>query len=194
VCSSDLSHFVDVGAYNGDTLKAWINYFKPHEKDIPYGYFAFEPSYEQFCELQAYVKSLPVEVQNNIVIEKLALGDKEETLTLSGKGEGTNLRPSDNNFKAFKSTVLVKKLDDLLMSQSPTIIKADVEGLEIPVLEGAISTITRNRPTLVISVYHKCSDIWEIPIWIRNLNRNYKLYLRHHHKDYGDTVCYAIAR
>jgi FkbM family methyltransferase len=188
----DYGHFVDAGAYTGDTLADWIKRYKPQEKGTPYSYYAYEPCLEQFDKLQDYVKTLPADFQKNIKIKKIALGDKEETLTLSGSGPGASLLLTRGPV-GIKETVLVKTLDELLSGQSPTFIKADVEGFEIPVLEGARATIMRYRPTLAFSVYHKCSDIWEIPIWVRNLGCDYKLYFRHHLKDYGETVLYAIA-
>jgi hypothetical protein len=66
----DSSHFVDAGAFTGDTLVAWIERYKPQEKGTPYSYFAYEPGSEKFDKLQAYVKTLPTAVQKNIEIKK----------------------------------------------------------------------------------------------------------------------------
>ena len=71
-------------------------------------------------------------------------------------------------------------------------IKADVEGSELALLEGALATIKRCRPSLAISIYHKPADFYELPLWIHNLNLGYKLYMRHYHPVFSDTVCYAL--
>jgi FkbM family methyltransferase len=187
------SHFVDAGAYIGDTLESWVHRYKPQDKKNPYSYFAIEPCTEQYNKLLIFVKSLPSTIQKHIFTEKCALGSKPESLSLAGIGAASTLKPSQCSYDS-NETVLVKRLDELLADQTPTIIKADVEGFENHLLEGARSIIKRARPTLAISVYHNYSDIWEIPIWINNLDCNYKLFLRHHMPAYGDTVCYAIAR
>jgi FkbM family methyltransferase len=189
----DYSHFVDAGAFTGDTLKTWINHFKPQESRSLFSYFAIEPSSEHFNELKEYIDSLPIEVRNKISVEKCAAGSTEEILSLTGTGVTANLH-STLGPRELKEYVSVKKIDNLLSEQKPTIIKADVEGFEMALLEGARSTIKRYHPTLAISVYHNCYDIWEIPIWILNLDCGYKFYIRHHKPTYGDTVCYAIAR
>jgi len=74
-----------------------------------------------------------------------------------------------------------------------TIIKMDVEGAELEALKGAYNTIKNYKPRLAICVYHKPSDIIDIPGFILQINDGYKLYLRHHRADIADdTVLYAI--
>ena len=82
----------------------------------------------------------------------------------------------------------------MFASACPTIIKADIEGVEMDMLCGAERTIRRCRPALAISVYHKYSDLWAIPLWIHRLDCDYDIYLRHHPNVFTDTVCYAIPK
>jgi FkbM family methyltransferase len=187
----DYRHFVDAGAFTGDTLESWIKFYKPQDRSVPYSYFAFEPGVDQFAKLQAYVNSLPQNLNQNIILENCALGGKEESLALRSTGHLSNLLMTPGPGES-KEITLVKRLDNAIADRPVTIVKADVEGFELPLLEGARETIMRNSPTLAISVYHNFEDIWEIPLWIKDLNLNYKFYLRHHTPVYSDVVLYAI--
>jgi len=68
----------------------------------------------------------------------------------------------------------------------------DVEGTELEVLKGSEATIKRYRPKLAISVYHKPMDYIDIPLYIKSLVPEYKMYLRHYTSFDGDTVLYAV--
>lgn len=58
------------------------------------------------------------------------------------------------------------------------LIKLDVEGAERASLEGARQTIAAERPALAISLYHRTSDIFEIPLFLRSIHPDYKFSLR----------------
>ena len=73
-----------------------------------------------------------------------------------------------------------------------TFIKMDVEGAELESLKGAKETILRNKPKLAICIYHKPDDLIDIPLYINELVPEYKLYIRHHSNDRGETALYAV--
>ena len=60
-----------------------------------------------------------------------------------------------NEFRAFE--VNVKKLDNLQFENPISFIKIDVEGHEIEVIEGAIETINKNKPILLVEIQEKHS-------------------------------------
>lgn len=68
----------------------------------------------------------------------------------------------------------------------------DVEGAELESLKGASGTIQRYKPKLAICIYHKPEDMTEIPLYIKSLVPEYKLYVRHHSNSIAETVLYAI--
>ena len=68
----------------------------------------------------------------------------------------------------------------------------DREGSEMSALRGAKKCISSSHPRLAICLYHKPEDIWEIPLYIKNLNPDYKIYIRHHTDLMNETVCYAV--
>ena len=58
-----------------------------------------------------------------------------------------------NEFNEFRSFyVNVKKLDNLQFENPISFIKIDVEGHEMEVIEGAIETITKNKPILLVEI------------------------------------------
>ena len=83
------------------------------------------------------------------------------------------------------------KIDDVLINVKPTFISMDVENFEINVLKGAKRTLTDYKPDLGICVYHSPSQIWEIPIFLDQLNIGYKFSLRNYTSFTTETVLYA---
>jgi hypothetical protein len=72
-----------------------------------------------------------------------------------------------------------RSVDSILGGKSATLIKMDVEGFEREAIWGASSTISHFSPKLMVSLYHRNQDIFELPLLIRKLNPEYKFYIRH---------------
>jgi len=71
-------------------------------------------------------------------------------------------------------------------------IKLDIEGAEVAALKGAQKVIQAQKPKLAICNYHLPADIWEVPLIIKDLAPEYKLYLRHHNYNcWYESVIYA---
>ena len=70
----------------------------------------------------------------------------------------------------------------------------NIEGAEIDALYGARKTIERWTPKLAVSVYHRASDLWQIPEIVHEFSPDYELYLRQHDGGVIETVLYAISR
>lgn len=58
-------------------------------------------------------------------------------------------------------------------------------------LKGARTLIKENKPDLAISVYHSPNQIWDIPLFLRNLCPEYKFYLRNYTSFISETILYA---
>jgi FkbM family methyltransferase len=74
------------------------------------------------------------------------------------------------------------------------LIKMDVEGAEGQAILGAAATIRRFRPKLMISLYHRPNDLFELPALLRPMLENYDLFLGHHSFYSMETDLYAIPR
>ena len=57
-------------------------------------------------------------------------------------------------------------------------IKYDVEGAEREALEGSREVILRDNPCLLVSLYHRSRDIFELINYIKDEYPQYSLYLR----------------
>ena len=92
-----------------------------------------------------------------------------------------------------KDSIEVIKIDDVVDPfERVTFIKMDVEGSELESLKGAEQTIRRDKPKLAICIYHKAEDMYQLPLYIKELVPEYRLYLRHHSNGDGETVLYAM--
>ena len=75
-------------------------------------------------------------------------------------------------------------------------IKMDVEGAEKNILEGAIKTIKKFKPSLAIAIYHGgklfMEDFYNIPIFIKNvINKDYEYYIRTFHPAGLETILFC---
>lgn len=70
-------------------------------------------------------------------------------------------------------------------------IKLDVEGAELAALKGAQETIRKYKSKLVICLYHKPRDLFEIPIYLKSMVPEYKMHLAHSSCGFTDTILYA---
>jgi hypothetical protein len=68
----------------------------------------------------------------------------------------------------------------------------DVEGAEYQSLLGASKVIRKNTPKLAICLYHKPCDIIAIPMLIKSMVPEYKMFIRHNSNAYNETVLYCI--
>ena len=91
------------------------------------------------------------------------------------------------------ATIAVVRIDDLCEEFRPTLIKMDIEGAEQDALDGAMTTIDRDRPDLAISVYHRVHDLWTLALAIDERVPGYRFYLRSHAFSGFETVLYAFA-
>jgi len=171
--------FLDGGAFDGDTIKVFIKKSHDHFSKI----FAFEPDKVNFKKLSTYINQHP---DVRVKLFNLGVGDKATTLSFSNDGNIQSRIVLNND----SNTIKIIPIDEL--EEPFTYIKLDIEGYEKQALAGAKKTIKEHRPKLAACAYHYISDLWEIPLMIKKLNKHYKLYLRHHGQFLYDTVCYAI--
>lgn len=178
--------YVDAGAYVGDSLErfVWAQY------GIFRKAFAFEPGPRQYRALKARLKRLETEWaldEGQVALVPAALGETDGTATAeSQSGQMTSLALASAG-----DDIRVLRLDDYLAGEPVSFLKADVEGMEMPLLRGAAGTIRRHRPKIAICVYHYPSDIPVISQYLKSLVPDYRFALRHHSPQFMETVLYA---
>jgi FkbM family methyltransferase len=175
--------FVDVGAYDGDTIRDFLSLQGGRFHQI----LALEPDPDNFRKLSRYVETLPAGLKGRIQAKPLAVGAENGCLRFrSGCGEGSSLSGQGT------MEVRCMRLDDLLIAADPTYIKMDIEGAELDALSGARNILRQQEPVVAACVYHAQDHLWRIPLALREINPNYALFLRPHRSECWDTVCYAV--
>ena len=170
--------FVDGGCLNFLTSKQLLSKCNTVKK-----IYAFEP--DSISARRCYDEAGKSGFDNYTIIEK-GLYSKETELYFNSLGNGCSSILDKGNCK-----VRVTSIDETIKDKV-TFIKMDIEGTELEALIGAKDTITKYKPKLAISVYHKKQDIIDIPLYIKSLVSEYKLFLRHYSNHAGETVLYAI--
>lgn len=156
---------VDAGAYNGDTAKDMIFRCENISK-----IYALEPDKRNFKKLSAFAES-----ESKIIPINAASWNEDTVLKFDSSGN-RNANPFSLNSK--KTVEIEAKTVDGICNETADYIKYDVEGAERQALLGSKNTIAKCSPDLLVSVYHRNEDLFDLPLLINELNPNYKLYLR----------------
>lgn len=177
------NRFVCCGAYDGDTVRL-LNRLKGKIQAVA----CFEPEPVIFKRLSDYLWKNRDAIAEEIFSWPCALfRHSGQESFISGHGLGSRIAPTG------AATVQCVTLDDALPCFAPTFICMDVEGAEPAVLEGGRKLIENHRPDLGICVYHAPNHLWEIPLYLHNLNLGYQFYLRNYTTFTIETVLYAVA-
>lgn len=185
-------HFVDAGAYVGDTVEKFIWANNGAFKRI----YAFEPGQQQMLALSARKERLVKEWALNagdVELVGAGLGERDSTANLNvehGHLQGATLTTNKGGGGV---EVKVYTLDSFMKDRPVTFIKADVEGMEMAMLRGATETIRANKPRMALSVYHRPDDLFSIVEYVRGIHNDYKLALRQHSPLLMDTTLYCWA-
>jgi FkbM family methyltransferase len=158
--------FIDVGAHIGRYSLILAKMF-PNAKII-----AVEPDPEGY---QALIRGIEANKTKNIIAFNIALSDFDGIANLYRK-RGTaisSLVERENSFNMVK--VSVKRLDTIveeLKVNEVDIIKIDVEGAELHVVRGALNTITKYKPILIIEIRE--GNLQNLVSLLTSLNYNCK--------------------
>ena len=188
--------FVDVGAFDGDTMKDFLSRVNGKFDAI----HAFEMDKDNFFLLKNAVNTLPGELHSKIKLYNCGAWEEKQTVRYFSGQSGSRIIP-DGEDGAYVEAY-TERLDDVLSNERVTFIKMDIEGAEISALKGAASIIKKQKPKLAIACYHRLrgddytgsSDLFDVPAYIKSLVPEYKILIRHHTitRECHETVCYAI--
>ncbi len=184
----DKETYVDLGAYNGDTVEEFLKLTNRKFDKI----FALEPDRRNYAKLRRRHYALGSGVFEH---HNAAAWNEDTVLTFYNKS-GRNSALTDNRSEETKgraTSVEARSVDSVLGGKKATLIKYDVEGSEEQALLGSAETIKKYKPRLIVSLYHRTEDMIKLPLLINKLNPGYKMYLRHHpYIPAWDTNLYCI--
>ncbi len=161
---SDNETIVDLGAYDGDTIREFTQYTQGKYRKI----YALEPDGKNFKKLSANTAHM-----ENIKLYNMGAWDKEDTLIFSKKAGRNSKISAQGEF------VKVTDIDTLIGDDVVSMIKMDIEGSELRALCGSEKIIKKYSPKLYICAYHRNEDLFALGKKIIQLNSHYKLYFRH---------------
>lgn len=167
---------IDGGAFWGDSALVLQEY-------SPKSIHAFEPmptNFEQLCELKN---------RNGLDIlhpVPAGLGDRcnEKPLyyheMLSGASVVNYKAIMNERPETYSDNIDIVTIDSYTSSHDLNVglIKLDIEGSELEAIKGAIETICKYKPILLISVYHLPKDFFEIKPLLESLNLGYQFMFR----------------
>jgi FkbM family methyltransferase len=185
---NDGEKMVDCGASIGESTTALMH--------ATQGSFArswmVEPDRINVATLQGFMRKYAgTEHAAKLSLHPVAVGEERARAPFEHMGwhGGSVLPPSRAAAIADSDYVAVERIDDIV-DDAPTIIKMDIEGFELPALKGAKRTIISARPKLLVSAYHRSTDLIDIPVWIDSVAPGYRIGLRHHTEERWDTCLY----
>lgn len=152
---------VDIGGWIGDTALIFSEFTN---KKV----YVYEPSLQNFEKIK---ETICLNDKKNIIPINIALGNKIGDEILFDNGPETSNKSKYGNPFISKMTTLDKELEKIDMNIG--LIKVDVEGNEQQFIEGAINTIKKFTPVLIISIYHSAYDFFYIKKLIEDLNLGY---------------------
>jgi FkbM family methyltransferase len=183
----DSETFVDVGAYNGDTLFDFLK----RTDNLFEAVYAFELDKKNYKEMETSVNRLSGNIKRKIKLFNAGLWDEEKTVYYDTGGSGMQ-STFINMINTASDCGKTVRLSDIMKTEKVTYIKMDIEGAEPKALLGAEEVIRRCKPKMAVCVYHKPEHLWEIPLYLKKIVPEYKIFFRHHTPLEYETVCYAI--
>lgn len=154
---------LDIGAYIGDSAYAIDKILKP--KKI----YAFEPD---VYNLKVLTENINLNrLHHKIIPVNCATGSKKGV----GYFESVNASSSLNE-ESGTDKVVINTIDSFVKEQKikkVDLIKMDIEGAELDTLYGAKTVIKRDKPDLVIAIYHRGKHFFEFPSLLRKMVKDY---------------------
>ena len=166
--------FVDAGGFDGDTTQEFADRYPDYRK-----IYLIEPSTSNMTKAKARLHNY-----ERIEYVPCAVSDQEQDLVFD-ENAGSASTVSELGTSVIKAVTI-----DSITQYSATFIKMDLEGWELNALKGAKGTISQNKPKLAIAVYHSSYDYLKLYNFIKEINPDYKVYLRHYTEGWSETIMF----
>ena len=155
---------IDAGASNGDTPAIF-------SREYVFGnIYAFEPENNNYEKLLKNIKRFRLD---NVIPVKKGLGDRRRKLRITNE-EGQSHISSIGD-----QEIDIVTIDEFVEKNNISVglIKMDIEGFEFYAVQGALRTIKKQHPILLISIYHSGKDFFEIKPLLEKIG-GYKFIVR----------------
>ena len=165
---------IDGGAYDAGTS---IDFASQDTK-----VFAFEMDYTNYENCLKKVQALDYDV----TVENMGLASEESVSYYEGESSGSHrmIGGGGNDkiarFIDIDTYVTKNKIDRI------DYIKLDIEGAELDCLKGAAKSISRWKPKMAVSAYHRPEDLWTLAEYIKSIRSDYEFAFRHYRIDCHD--------
>jgi FkbM family methyltransferase len=170
--------YVDAGCYTGDTIELFIERTGGAFDRI----VGFEPDPSNFAELSKRLGN-----DRRIELKCMGLYSDKRTLRFAGShGRAAGLSDAGD------IRVDVSSIDVELKQDRTTFIKMNIEGAELAALEGGRCNIAIWKPKLCVSGYHVASHLWEVPLLIKDICPDYRIFLRQHDGGVIESTFYGV--
>lgn len=161
--------FLDIGAFIGDSAILFSKKYNPRQV------YAYEPINSNIEHLN---KTLAKNAVDNIQIVKKGIGDEENIIDMyfdpnELSNSSINSIVTDNLRE--KQKIQITTIDQESKDRIIGLIKMDIEGAEFSAISGGLETIKRDKPVLLISMYHTGKDFFDIPPLLKEIAPEYKL-------------------
>ena len=160
--------FVDLGAYNGDTVAEFLTACGGEFDAI----YALEPDGKNFKKMGKRLDEMGLGEDARIHLCNAAAWNEPTTLYFAAKA-GRN-----STVTAAGKETPAESVDHVLAGARASYLKLDVEGSEKEALDGAAETIRCHRPKILLSAYHRSEDLFALPAQINGITAGYRFYLR----------------
>lgn len=168
--------FVDCGGFDGDTSETLAKRYPWHGR-----IHLFEPDAVNLGKARDRLSGLP-----DVIFHPQGVSDADGELYFDA-GAGSASSVSQSGSTRIEVTTLDAAVNDIVH-----FIKMDLEGWELPALNGARRHVLISHPILAIAVYHQADHFWQIPATILAMRSDYKVYLRHYTEGWSESVMYFV--
>jgi FkbM family methyltransferase len=178
---SDIS-VIDCGAFPGDMV----------ERTAAAGlklrnWFAFEPDPANFRKLREVAATAPIESAS---LFPCGVGNSTGLIRFEDGGDSSS-RAADDQQDGGGVLVPFLRVDDVVQARRIDLVKLDIEGFELAALEGMTDLLSRHTPRVAAAIYHKPTDLWEIPFKLKSMFPGSRFAIRQHGYSGYETVLYA---
>ena len=166
---NDIRTVVDAGAYNGDTAREAKHYFPSLER-----IYAIEPDKRNYKKLLKYSED---ENDVEVIPINAAVWSESSRGEFFGSGNRNSTVVATSSYEHVVTEVSLVSVDDITDGKVDYV-KYDVEGAECEALLGSKKLVLRDKPSLLVSLYHRSRDIFALPLMLSEWCGEYKFYLR----------------